>query len=319
MWVPYRRTITTKFYHSESLPVLAVPWAHRFPSLFRQAQAERRLSPNAIKEKAQQRVSLVRMALPSLPSMLFTIPQNLFINDSTTFTVVKCNDDAVSVQHLRPLLDAALADRILGISATYDTNNCQLSSIALSTLSWVLVVNISDPARHVPQDVKRRIARGRGLIQDRLLPEFQKYAFMMDHIAVALYLDLSIRIDDAVDMISVSNDGRQSLQALMNAMGGEVELEKKNVQSLFFDTSKSSAMDPTAKVALKAWAAYRAATLPHMSSRFESLPRINTKIFQKAVRCLVNLSVAILTRRKKKCSIWPPWQTFPDMQIVWTL
>ncbi|KAF8440439.1 hypothetical protein L210DRAFT_2155711 [Boletus edulis BED1] len=216
--------------------------------------------------------------------MSFTITQNLFCNDSTVITVVKCDDDALKMHHLQPLLDAK--DRVLGVAATYG-KQCQLSSIAFSTLSRVLVVNI--PARHVPQpkgDAKQQqVAKSRGLIQDYLLvnPKFQKHAFKMDQFATALHLDLSIRVNDAVDMLSVAvGSGRESLEALMNTMGGETQLYKANVLSLFFGTSKSPTADAAAGVALQAWAACRAATLPHMSSRFESLPRIDTLTFTDA-------------------------------------
>lgn len=233
--------------------------------------------------------------------MPFTITQNLFRHDSTTFTVVKCQDDAVSGEHLQPLLETVLAHGALGISATYD-KTCRLSSIAFATLSQVLVVNISKSARHNFQDARqRRIARTKSLLQDRLLlnRNFPKYAFTMDQIAVALYLDLSIRIRDAVDMISVTTDGRHSLQALMTAMGGEVQLNKENVKSLFFNHSGLLTMNATLDVALKAWAACKAATLPDMSPRFASLSRIDTMAFSRVVRYSVHLSVAILTRHKK--------------------
>ena len=225
-------------------------------------------------------------------NMSFTVTQSLYPKIFTTIIVVKCSDDAVSMQHIQPLLDTALADRALGISATF-AENCRLSSITFSTLSRALVVNISE--RHTSPAVNKHTARNRTLIQDRLLlnPDFRKYAFWMDRIAVALFQDLSIRIRDAVDMMSVSTtDNRHSLQALMNTMGGETVLDKKNVQSLFFNTELST-MDTTAR-ALKAWAAYRAATLPHMSSRFASLPRIDTEAFPRTVRCFARLTVTFL-------------------------
>lgn len=234
------------------------------------------------------------LASSILTDMSLTVTQSLYLENFAAITVVKCNDDAVSMHHLQPLLDTALVDRVLGVSATFG-QNCQLSSIAFSTLSRALVVNISE--RHTSPAVNKRIARNRTLIQDRLLlnPDFRKYAFWMDQIAVALFQDLSIRIRDAVDMMSVSTtDNRHSLQALMNTMGGETVLDKKNVQSLFFNTELST-MDTTAR-ALKAWAAYRAATHRHVSSRFASLPRIDTEAFPRTVRCFARLSVAFLTR-----------------------
>ncbi|KAI9574018.1 hypothetical protein HD554DRAFT_2166881 [Boletus coccyginus] len=187
--------------------------------------------------------------------MSFTVSQNLFINYSAVVTVVKCDHDAVSIRHLQPLLN--VTDCVLGVSATYG-EKCRLSSIAFSTLSRAVVIKL--PARYAPQHKQsakqRRIARSKSLIQDHLLlnPKFQKYAFKMDQLAVALYLVLLVHIDYAVDMLSVTTGhGRQSLAALMDAMGGEAILHKENVQSL-----------------------------PHMSSRFASLPRINTNAFPEA-------------------------------------
>ncbi|KAI6095155.1 hypothetical protein F5141DRAFT_969959, partial [Pisolithus sp. B1] len=70
-----------------------------------------------------------------------------------------------------------------------------------------------------------------------------KYAFKMDRIAIALYLDVALFIDDAVDMLSVSVHNRRSLQALMNAMGGELTLYKPNVKTLFFDNESRLVSD----------------------------------------------------------------------------
>ncbi|KAI6038716.1 hypothetical protein EDC04DRAFT_2541856, partial [Pisolithus marmoratus] len=61
-----------------------------------------------------------------------------------------------------------------------------------------------------------------------------KYAFAMDRIAIALYLDLTLRIDRAVDILSVSLDDRRSPWALMDAMGGEETLDQSRVKELFF-------------------------------------------------------------------------------------
>ncbi|KAI5989406.1 hypothetical protein F5J12DRAFT_686164, partial [Pisolithus orientalis] len=78
-----------------------------------------------------------------------------------------------------------------------------------------------------------------------------KFAFKMDRIAIALYLDMALCIDGAVDMLSVSLSGRRSLQALMNAMGGESTLEKPNVEALFFDNEWPSVSD--SDLAQQAW------------------------------------------------------------------
>ena len=249
----------------------------------------------------------------SFPNMSFTISQNLFTKDSTVITVVKCINDAVTMQHLQPLLDAP--DCIIGVSATYD-RECRLSSIAFSTLLRVLVVNIPTSKDAVK---KKCVARSWRLIENHFLlnSKYQKYAFRMDQLAVALYLDSSVRINHAVDMLSVTTgNNRQSLQMLMNAMGGETHLLKKNVKSLFFDTPGSPTVDTVANVALQAWAACKAAALPHMSSRFASIPRIDTLAFRKAVWNLVNLFIAPFNTLQKP-SVWMLWRGSSDARIVW--
>ena len=245
--------------------------------------------------------------------MLFTISQNLFTDDPTVITVVKCINDAVTMRHLQPLLDAP--DCVIGISATYDWE-CQLSSVAFSTLSRVLVVNIPMSKDAVK---KKCVAQSWRLIENHFLvnSKYQKYAFRMDQLAVALYLDSSVCINDAVDMLSVTTgDNRQSLQALMNAMGGETLLLKTNVKSLFFHTSGSPTVDTAANVALQAWAACKAATLPHMSSRFASIPRIDTLSIPKAVWNLINLCIAPFNALQKP-SVWMLWHGSSDARIVW--
>ncbi|KAF9243392.1 hypothetical protein BU15DRAFT_42953 [Melanogaster broomeanus] len=210
--------------------------------------------------------------------MSLTVSQNLFIEDSPPINVTQCGEDGLSAISLQLLFNTA-TDGIIGVSATFGWR-CQLSSIAFSTLSRVIVVNV---CAALPKDKakQQQILRGRRLLQERILlsPHFQKYAFRMDQIATALYLDLSLHIDDAVDMLSVViKNSRRSLQALMDAMGGETTLYRENVKALFFGLEKN----PTLSVALRAWAACRAATVPHMSSRFLRIPRINTREFPRA-------------------------------------
>ncbi|KAF9223781.1 hypothetical protein BS17DRAFT_704462 [Gyrodon lividus] len=212
--------------------------------------------------------------------MSFTLSQNLFIGEFPPITVSQCDEDAVSPQLLQPLWDTA-TDCAIGVSTTHG-ERCQLSSIAFSTLSRVLVVNI--PKSHVPwpkdRTKQQQVSRGRALLQEHILlcPRFHRYAFRMDQIATALYSDLSLRIDNAVDMLSVTTNGRRSLQCLMDAMGGEMTLRKENVKALFFAPVKNA----TSGVALRAWAACRAATVPHMSPRFLSLLRIDTNALPRA-------------------------------------
>ncbi|KAF8843772.1 P-loop containing nucleoside triphosphate hydrolase protein [Paxillus ammoniavirescens] len=212
--------------------------------------------------------------------MSLTVSQNLFIGDFPPIAVSQCVEEALSAQLLQPLSDTVIGG-VIGVSATF-RERCQLSSIAFATLSRVLVVHV--PKSNVPRPKDRakqlQVSRGRALLQEHILlsPKFQKHAFRMDQIATALYSDLSLCIDDGVDMLSVTTHDRRSLQALMDSMGGETTLHRVNVKALFF----SREGDTGSGVALRAWAACRAAMVPEMSRRFSSISRINTNALPKA-------------------------------------
>ncbi|KAG2367902.1 hypothetical protein BDR07DRAFT_1250256, partial [Suillus spraguei] len=76
------------------------------------------------------------------------------------------------------------------------------------------------------------------------------YGYRIDRIALALFQDLSLRINGAVDVLSVSTSGRRSIQAIMNALGGEVLLQRDNVKTLFDHREGDAA---SKDVALQAW------------------------------------------------------------------
>ncbi|KAG2074302.1 hypothetical protein BDR04DRAFT_978422, partial [Suillus decipiens] len=76
------------------------------------------------------------------------------------------------------------------------------------------------------------------------------YGYRIDRIALALFQDLSLCINGAVDILSVSDHSRRSLQATMNALGGEVLLQKDNVKTLFDHREGDAA---SKDVALQAW------------------------------------------------------------------
>ncbi|KAI6155139.1 hypothetical protein BKA82DRAFT_510740 [Pisolithus tinctorius] len=103
----------------------------------------------------------------------------------------------------------------------------------------------------------------------------------MDCIAVDLYLDMALRIDSAVDMLSVSLGNRRSLQALMNAMGDEWTLHKSNVKALPF--SNESCPTSISDLVQQALAACQASIIPDMAVRFHALGRISTSMIPDEV------------------------------------
>ncbi|KAI6168014.1 P-loop containing nucleoside triphosphate hydrolase protein [Pisolithus thermaeus] len=170
-----------------------------------------------------------------------------------------------------------MSEGAIGISASYQ-ENCQLSAIAFSSPSRALVVHFSSGDLLLSNNEKKRkrVIQGRSFLQEQILcnAKYKKYAFRMDRIAIALYLDIALRIDDAVDLLSVSSRNRRSLRTLMNAMGGEPTLHKPNVKALFFDRESHLLSD--ADLVQQAWAACQASTLSHMAVRLHALRRIRT-------------------------------------------
>ncbi|KAI6108102.1 P-loop containing nucleoside triphosphate hydrolase protein [Pisolithus sp. B1] len=214
----------------------------------------------------------------SMPSALRSVTPKLFRDCSSKAVVFKTSsDDSLDAKHLRSFLSTVMSEGAIGISASYQ-ENCQLSAIAFSSPSRALVVHFSsgDLLLGNNEMKRKRIIQGRSLLQKQILcnANYQKYAFRMDRIAIALYLDVALRIDDAVDMLSVSLRNRRSLRTLMNAMGGELTLYKPNVKALFFD--KESHLLSDSDLVQQAWAASQASTLSCKAVRFHALRRIGT-------------------------------------------
>ncbi|OAX42502.1 hypothetical protein K503DRAFT_683170, partial [Rhizopogon vinicolor AM-OR11-026] len=210
--------------------------------------------------------------------MTLILQQNVYIEPHGPIVVDDVHESTVVLPVLRRLLDSAQGGAV-GMAAMYRPD-CSLSSLAFATLTRALVVQFSAPQK--PKQRKKKAqeqrptdTRARILLRDHILcdPSIQLYGYRMDRIVIALFVELSLRINAAVDILSVSPDrfDRRSLQAIMNALGGELLLQKEHVKSLFEDDVLA-----TKDVAIQAWAACRAATRADMASRYATLSRIAT-------------------------------------------
>ncbi|KAI6108104.1 hypothetical protein F5141DRAFT_1028280, partial [Pisolithus sp. B1] len=170
-----------------------------------------------------------------------------------------------------------MSEGAIGISASY-LANCQLSAITFSSPSRALVVHLTngDLSLGANRSKRSRIIQGRSLLEEQILcnANYQKYAFNMDRIAIALYLDMMLRIGGAVDIPSVLPNSRRSLRAFMDGMGGALTLHQSNVEALFFTNELGPVSD--SDLVQQAWAACHVAILPHMAMRFHLLGRIRT-------------------------------------------
>ncbi|KAL4064429.1 P-loop containing nucleoside triphosphate hydrolase protein [Scleroderma citrinum] len=192
----------------------------------------------------------------------FAIEQDLYKEPLPPIFVTTIDERLLERDHFQSFLSSAVdSDGNVGVSAIYG-ERCAITSITFSTLSSSLVV------RFAKQHGRRALVFLKEWILNN--PRYVKVAFKMDILALALFTDLSLQISDAVDLLSLKVTGdRGSLETLMWVMGGEHQLHKFNVKSLFFDNVKGmSSVD----VALQAWAACLAATLSDVTS----IPRIDT-------------------------------------------
>jgi regulator of nonsense transcripts 1 len=114
-----------------------------------------------------------------------------------------------------------------------------------------------------------------------LNPTIMKSAFEMDKIAAALNLDFGLDINNAKDLLSTVNASRDSLQAIMGALGGETTLVEPAVKRLFNNERRSK--DSLRIAALQAWAACRASTLPDVVPRLARVKTINTATLERQV------------------------------------
>jgi regulator of nonsense transcripts 1 len=208
----------------------------------------------------------------------FTLQQNVYKANHEPIIVEDVDENNVSSPALQLLVDSAEGAAV-GVAATY-RSNCSLSSLAFATLTRALVIHFSVKKQNPQQQQKRQeqeppVSQGRILIQNQILCNvgIKLYGYRIDRIALALFLDLSLRINGALDVLSVSTSDRRSLQAIMNALGGEALLQKDNVEALFAHRKGNVA---STDIALQAWAACRAATLDNTTLRFAAISRIDT-------------------------------------------
>ncbi|KAG2074289.1 hypothetical protein BDR04DRAFT_1008715 [Suillus decipiens] len=207
-----------------------------------------------------------------------TLQQNVYKATHEPITVEGVDEDNFSSLALRRLIDSAQGAAV-GVAAMYH-HDCTLASLAFATFTRALVEQQQQQQKKRKKKKKGQeqhppVVRGRTLIQDQILcnPDIQLYGYRMDRIALGLYLDHSLRINAAVDILSVSLSNRRSLEANMDALGGELLLQKQNVKILFAHREGDAT---TKDVALQAWAACRTVAFPHMAPRFAGISRIAT-------------------------------------------
>ncbi len=177
----------------------------------------------------------------------FTVAQGILPAFKETITARSVNEADLS----QPLFDrflSSVSDGKIGLAPTYGPHQ-KLASIALASRNQVVIVKFS---------TKTRIPQGRNVLTAQILtnPSLTKVAFHMDKLATSLFFDFSLRINEAVDILSGLPQRRHLLLAKALALGDPSKVDKESVCELFCE-DESSGTDISV-IALQAWAAYQA-------------------------------------------------------------
>ena len=206
----------------------------------------------------------------------FTIQQDIFLAEHSQILVNSCHLGAL--KSTLPAFLASVEDNIVGMASINGRRKC-ISRLVLSTTTRVLIVDMSSPQKN--KDILRKFLLDATVI---------KSAFEMDKLAAALHIDFLLDITNAKDLLSVSKSSRQSLDAVMGALGGETTLSKQAVINIFQHEERAT-IEPKA-AALQAWAACRACTIPFVAPRLDKVLPIYTTSIDRHVRYFTHITFA---------------------------
>ena len=198
----------------------------------------------------------------------FTIQQNIFLDEHPEILVESCHLGAI--KSVLPVFLASVEDNIVGLASIHGRRKC-MSCLVLSTMTRVLIVDMSSTQKN--KDTLEKFLLDPGII---------KSAFEMDKLTAALHIDFLLDISNAKDLLSVTKSSRQSLDAVMGALGGETTLSKQAVINIFKNEERVTIEPKVA--ALQAWAACRACTIPFVASRLANVVPIYTTSIDPRVR-----------------------------------
>jgi hypothetical protein len=211
---------------------------------------------------------------------IFHIEPQIFKKSPSPIRVSVHHENDLKKDTINAFLETVV-DNAIGLAPSYGSR-CVLSTIAFSSASQVLLIRLSTSkaSRNVRRGKKGKKTIARSLLEDITCYDSTKYGFIMDKLSAALHLDLGLRITDGVDLLSITKEHRNSRAALMEALGGELTLNKPKVFKLFEDEEIGSDIRATAT---RAWAAYHVGRLQDMTKRLAVIPRINTRAIKSEV------------------------------------
>lgn len=211
-----------------------------------------------------------------------TIYQNLYDTEDCPPITLQCgNLDALEESSIDEFL-VTVTDGLMGLAAGYGGTDDALSAFALASKTHVLLIRV--------ESSWESNANGKERLQNEVLsnPSFRKYGWNMSRLATALHDDGDLRIAMAFNIQQQTSNknpegSTAAIQAILVREG--MPLDKPNAADIFKDESFD-----VPKLALRAWAAYKVASLPPSSSTIKPVLPIDTTTFTEEVCLFLYLS-----------------------------
>lgn len=181
---------------------------------------------------------------------------------------------------------------LVGMASTQGSQGV-LTHIAFTTSTHVLCVRLS---RSIPSTGKKTRSKGQSspLVRSREVlgkvladEKIRKVAFDMHRLALGLYHDYGLTIARAIDAQTTHTDSRQSLATYVSLLGGEAIVNKAVVADAFM--GKGMEAGSIENLALRAWAACKAALLANENHKLQCSPPMNATDIPTRVRYFVFL------------------------------
>ncbi|KAF7327649.1 AAA-12 domain-containing protein [Mycena kentingensis (nom. inval.)] len=180
--------------------------------------------------------------------MSFSFTPSVYTDARPTVQARVVELNALTPAMVRTFLDSATSN-VVGLAPAYGAK-CVLSILAFASSSDVLVMRLG----------KSSTRKAKQVLAPLLAAGPRKAAFRMDTLIAGLFIDHKLRLDGGVDLLSLApTDNRESVAALIQALGPEDQLSKAHVLKLF--RGDESAQKTTVnQLAERAWTACRVAT-----------------------------------------------------------
>ncbi|KAK0194969.1 hypothetical protein F5146DRAFT_974359, partial [Armillaria mellea] len=243
-------------------------------------------------------------------SSIFTLRQNIYTASHPPIVVSRHNANTLKAAELYDFMSSVAITGHLGIAPVYGSK-CVLSIVAFASSTRVMIIKFPgqrNGGRHRGVSTKRPAL---DLLEYIILrSSYPKYAFHMDNVALSLMFDLNLPIVHAIDLLNLQKPDRQSLDAILFALGGKNyhgQLYRNDVMALFREEEGSQTLEE--HTALQAWSACRAPMLDHMASESDT-PKIATLNFDK-IRLTV---LAKINRHAHRLTSLKPLRTDNDVE-----